>query len=86
MRGGPRLGGRRDEDDRLRAASQSIFERPAPSSRVGAEDEGFGFPVPGFEQVEQTLADRFWSRTVLGRHHDHQDFAVGDRVAFSGGV
>jgi hypothetical protein len=89
MRGRPRLEGRRDQDDQLRTARQAFLQGLIPAPRIGPDDESLGLPLPGFEEVEQALADHVGVGPFAlpaSRHDDHEDIAVGDRVAFRGGV
>jgi hypothetical protein len=82
----PRFRGRGHQDDRLIAVGQPVFERPGPTGRVGTDDEGVRLPLPGLEHVEQATADRLRLGPILGRHHDHQDIPVRDRLAFGGSI
>jgi hypothetical protein len=52
MLGGPALGGRRDQDDRLTARFEALLPCLVPTLGISLDDERLGLPFPGFEQVE----------------------------------
>ncbi len=81
MRGGPRSRRCRDQDDRLLARFETLFQGLVPALRVGPDDERLGLSFPGFQEVEQPLTDRVRVCAPLTRHHDHEDRSVGNRVA-----
>ena len=90
MGGRPAIEGRRDQDDRLRAPHQALFECPGPALTLGPDHERLGGPLAGLEEVEQALADLVGVglRVVVvePRHHDDEDGAAGDRLADRGGI
>lgn len=86
MRGGPGLGGRGDDHDRLGPVGQPLLQRLVPADLARADDECHGPPATGGEQVEQALADPVEVAPLTVVHHDHQDLAVRDRVAEGRGV
>jgi len=82
----PGLGGRRDDDDRLRAVRQPLLQRPTPPDLGRADHECIGPASTGGEEIEQPLGDRVEVDPLSVVHDDHQDIAVRDRIAERGGV
>ena len=84
--GGPGLGGRRHQDDRVRPVGEPLLQGLAPADGVGADHEGVGFSLAGPEQVEQAPADPVRLGDVTRGHHDHPDATAGERVPLGGGI